>query len=126
MESTRKVFGSNLEIYHAEFTIFRNERNGTGKSNGVWRVFVKNLDRTIDSKILVQTFSAFGRILSTKVVRDEQGVSMRYGYVVFLNEDDANTAIQEANGMLMGDRNVIVEKFLPKKDRSVSHQYYFF
>ena len=93
-------------------------------SNGVWRVFVKNLDRAIDNKILSQTFSAFGRILSTKVVRDDQGVSMGYGYVVFLNEDDANTAIQEANGMLMGNRNVIVEKFVPNKDRPVSHQYY--
>ena len=87
------------------------------RRSGAGNVFIKNLDKSIDNKAMYDTFSAFGHILSCKVVTDSDGSSKGYGFVDFESENDANVAIQKVNGMLLNDKKVFVGRFVSRKER---------
>ena len=61
-------------------------------------------------------FSAFGNILSCKVVCDENG-SKDYGFVHFETQEAAERTTEKMNGMLLNDRKVFVGQFKSRKER---------
>lgn len=64
--------------------IMWSQRDPSMRRSNVGNVFIKNLDRTVDNKALNDTFSAFGNILSCKVVEDPiTHVSKGHGFVHF-------------------------------------------
>jgi polyadenylate-binding protein len=75
---------------------------------------VQNLDASIDTQALHETFSAFGFVLSCKVAVDECGQSKGHGFVQFEDEESARIAIEKVNGMLMENRKVSVLPFVPR------------
>ncbi|XP_030755845.1 polyadenylate-binding protein 4-like isoform X2 [Sitophilus oryzae] len=93
------------------------QRDPSLRKSGIGNVFIKNLDKNIDNKAMYDTFSAFGNILSCKVVMDEDGYSKGYGFVHFESEEIANRAIDKVNGMLLNDKKVYVGKFVPRIER---------
>ncbi len=48
---------------------------------------------------------------------DDQGVSKGYGFVHFVEEDSAEIAIANMNGMLLNDTKVVVTLHVPRKER---------
>ncbi|MEE6484337.1 hypothetical protein FKM82_013846 [Ascaphus truei] len=96
--------------------IMWSQRDPSLRKSGVGNVFIKNLDKSIDNKALYDTFSAFGNILSCKVVCDENG-SKGYAFVHFETQDAADRAIEKMNGMLLNDRKVFVGRFKCRKER---------
>jgi polyadenylate-binding protein len=93
------------------------QRDPSVRKSGVGNVFIKNLDKTIENKALYDTFSAFGNILSCKIVTDENGESKGYGFVHFETGEAARKAIEKVNGMLLNGKKVFVGRFMSRKER---------
>eukprot|EP01113_Clastostelium_recurvatum_P034583 TRINITY_DN470_c0_g1_i5.p1 TRINITY_DN470_c0_g1~~TRINITY_DN470_c0_g1_i5.p1 ORF type:complete len:632 (+),score=195.18 TRINITY_DN470_c0_g1_i5:320-2215(+) len=93
------------------------QRDPALRKSGVGNVFIKNLDKGIDHKALYDTFSAFGNILSCKVVTDTENSSKGYGFVHFETAESAEKAIQKVNGMSLNGQKVFVGHFLARKER---------
>ncbi|KAL2334981.1 hypothetical protein Fmac_016194 [Flemingia macrophylla] len=99
--------------------IMLSHRDPSIRKSGYANVFIKNLDTSIDNKALHDTFAAFGSVLSCKVAVDgNTGQSKGYGFVQFDNEESAQNAIKQLNGMLINDKKVYVGLFVRRQERA--------
>jgi polyadenylate-binding protein len=98
--------------------IMWSQRDPALRKSGIGNVFIKNLDKNIDNKSLYDTFSAFGNILSCKIMTDDNGQSKGFGFVHFETQDAADNAINKVNGMLLADKKVFVGRFIGRNQRS--------
>ncbi|XP_041060605.1 embryonic polyadenylate-binding protein-like isoform X4 [Carcharodon carcharias] len=116
-DAERALDTMNFEVIKGRpVRIMWSQRDPSLRKSGVGNIFIKNLDESIDNKALYDTFSAFGNILSCKVVSDASG-SKGYGFVHFETREAANRAIETMNGMLLNDRKVFVGHFKSHKER---------
>lgn len=86
-------------------------------TNSSGNLFIKNLDPSIDSTALSETFSSFGKVVSCKIAYDENGNPRGFGYVLFENPQHAEDAIAKMNGVLMNDRPVTVSHHVSRRER---------
>ncbi|KAH7524900.1 hypothetical protein FEM48_Zijuj06G0168400 [Ziziphus jujuba var. spinosa] len=98
--------------------IMFSHRDPSIRKSGYANIFIKNLDTSLDNKALHDTFAAFGTILSCKVAVDKNGLSKGYGFVQYDNDESAQNAIKQLNGMLINDKQVFVGLFIRRHERS--------
>jgi len=96
--------------------IMWSHRDPSIRKSGKGNIFIKNLDKTIDNKMLYDTFCTFGNILSCKIAYDEQARSKGFGFVHYETEEAAETAIDKVNGKMLKDKIVFVGKFKRRQD----------
>ncbi|CAG9329697.1 unnamed protein product [Blepharisma stoltei] len=80
-------------------------------------IFVKNIPESVSAKEFKDYFSVFGNIVSSKVVYDDQGRPLRYGFIQFDKKESAAQAIQSKNGSTWLGQLISVSKFLPVNQR---------
>ncbi|KAL2613620.1 hypothetical protein R1flu_025312 [Riccia fluitans] len=103
----------------AKFEQERKER--IEKYQGV-NLYLKNLDDTVDDEKLRELFNEFGTITSCKIMRDAQGLSRGSGFVAFSQTEEANRAMTDMNGRMVGTKPLYVGLAQRKEDRRVRLQ----
>lgn len=86
-------------------------------------LFIGNLDSDVDEKLLYDTFSAFGIIISTpKIMRDgDSGGSKGFGFVSYDNFESSDAAIEAMNGQYLCNRPIHVSYALKKDTKGERH-----
>jgi len=70
-------------------------------------IFVGDLSPEIDNETLRTAFTPFGEISDVKVMKDPLSNKPKgYGFVSFLQKEDAMNAIEQMNGQWMGSRSI--------------------
>merc|ERR1712232_1269553 len=93
------------------------QRDPSLRRSNVGNIFIKNLNKDIDSLALEEVFGGFGNIASCKVQTDSEGNSVGFGFVHFEKEEDAQIAIKEMDGKCLNGKPIFVGPFIPKKNR---------
>jgi polyadenylate-binding protein len=82
-----------------------------------YNVFVKKLNKNVSHKEFHDYFSKFGNIISAKLVEDEEGEVIGYGFVLYDNPEASTLAIKEANGVEWKGKKIYVGQFIKSKPK---------
>lgn len=85
-------------------------------------LFVGNLDPSVDEKLLYDTFSRFGPLLSLpKVAREDSGASKGFAFVSFGDFDSSDAAVATLNGQYILSKEVSVQYAFKKDGKGERH-----
>lgn len=81
------------------------------------KLFIGNLDWNATQDDLTELFSPYGEIEEAVVIKDPAGRSKGFGFVTFVNDEDADKAVAELNGHQLLKREIVVNEARPREDR---------
>jgi RNA recognition motif-containing protein len=82
------------------------------------KLYVGNLNYTIDSSTLEQLFTPHGQVVSAQVITDrDTGRSKGFGFVEMSSDQEAQAAIAALNGQQHEGRALTVNEARPREDR---------
>lgn len=82
------------------------------------KLYVGNLPYSVTEESLHSHFAQFGTVESAKIVTDrDSGRSKGFGFVEMSSDEEANTAIESANGNDFMGRNIVVNEARPQENR---------
>lgn len=86
-------------------------------------LFIGNLDPDVDEKLLYDTFSAFGVIVTNpKIMRDpDTGNSRGFGFVSYDSFEASDAAIEAMNGQYLCNRQITVSYAYKKDTKGERH-----
>ncbi len=74
------------------------------------KLFVKNIEQSVNEVLLESIFKQFGEIMDTKIVYDKITWESRgFGFVEFKKKEDALKAIESLNGKELVGKKLSVE-----------------
>jgi len=97
-----------------------NREPNNNRNDPNFNVFVKKIAKGVNSKEFHSFFSKYGNIISARLVEDEDGEVIGYGFVQYDNPDSANIAIREGNDIEWKGKNLFVGQFLKNKPKRVA------
>lgn len=85
-------------------------------------LFINNLDQQVDEKILFDTFSQFGTLVSPPtVIRDQNNVSKGYGFVSYDSFEASDAAKETMNGQYLLSKQITAEYAYKKDGKGERH-----
>lgn len=87
------------------------------------RLYVGGLPYRTDEQELTSLFEQFGTVNSATVITDrETGRSKGFGFVEMDSTEDAQRAIQQLNGSLLGQRTITVNEARERQNSGYSQR----
>ncbi|KAK1243686.1 hypothetical protein MKX08_001824 [Trichoderma sp. CBMAI-0020] len=110
-----KLYGKSLRVNKASADKQRSAEVGA-------ELFIGNLDPMVDEKILYDTFSRFGPLLSIpKVAREDSGASKGFGFVSYGDFESSDAAIANLHGQYILSKEVSVQYAFKKDGKGDRH-----
>jgi RNA recognition motif-containing protein len=82
------------------------------------KLFVGNIDWGTTDEDLQKLFSQHGEIEEAIIIKDKfSNRSKGFGFVTFVNDEDAEKAVAELNEYELNGRNLVVNEARPPKPR---------
>ena len=79
------------------------------------KIYVGNLAEQITEKEIRETFEPFGQVSRVAIVMDKQsGLPRGFGIVVMDQAEEANRAISELHGTLLGNQSLKIKEARPR------------
>lgn len=79
------------------------------------KLFVKNIEESVNEVLLEAIFKQFGEVLDTKIVYDKiTWESKGFGFVEYKKKEDALKAIEGLNGKELVGKKLIVSEAVEK------------
>jgi len=73
----------------------------------------------VTSQEFHEFFSKFGNVVSARLVEDEEGENVGFGFVLYDNKLSADLAIREANNQKLKGKELFVGAFIKNRPRKV-------
>ena len=107
------------KVYVGKFINKKDRESQYGqKLNQFTNVYIKNLTEDMDTdEKLEKYFSAYGTVVSAKVMTDENGKSKGFGFVNFEEPEQAEKACEELNGKEINKKIIYVGRAQKKHER---------
>lgn len=87
------------------------------------KIYVSNLDFSVQNEELAEAFSAFGNVVSANIINDrETGRSRGFGFVEMENDSEAQAAISNLNGTDLNGRQLRVAEAQEKPAKSFGNK----
>lgn len=81
-------------------------------------IYVGNMPYSMTESELNETFSAYGKVTSARVVNDPAtGRAKGFGFVEMADDSEAKAAIEGINGTSHGGRELVVNEARPREER---------
>ena len=111
-----KLYGKSLRVNKASA-----DKARAGAEVGA-ELFVGNLDPMADEKVLYDTFSRFGPLLTMpKVARDDAGNSRGFGFASFADFDSSDAAVANLDGQYLMSKEISVQYAFKKDGKGERH-----
>ena len=82
-------------------------------------LYVGSLSYQTTQEELAELFGQIGQVLSATVITDrDSGRSKGFGFVEMSNDDEARKAIDQLNGTVLDNRQIIVNEARERRDNS--------
>jgi len=82
------------------------------------KLFVKNIDKSVNEAQLEGLFAKFGEVVSAKIIYDTiTWESKGFGFVEMATKTDAAKAIESLNGQALKGRELIVQEAEERRRR---------
>ena len=82
-------------------------------------IFVGNLDYKVNENDLSGLFEEYGTVVSSKIITDKySGRSKGFGFIIMEDDAEAKQAIEELNGSMLKNREMVVNEARPREERN--------
>ncbi len=81
------------------------------------KLFVGNINWNASKEDLENIFGEYGELEEAILIKDDNGRSKGFGFITFINDEDAVKAIAELNGFQIDGRPLFVNEARPQEKR---------